>query len=227
MLARRWWLTLLVAALSMSNAARWAATAQPETAGPAGAAEPGAAAKKESRSSKATHAEQDHGKLAGIMFDYDRKQNWLTVKVDGEAEPGKYLIDPADKKLAEELKSVFNASRVKLTFKQDGNARRLVSIARQVAKAQGTMTGEVVAVHNNFWVELQPKHGVADAFATGANYKDPQFMAELKGLQPGDVVTIKYNTDFERHRILSMHKIVSPPAKHAGKEPEPVGKKQE
>jgi hypothetical protein len=31
-------------------------------------------------------------------------------------------------------------------------------------------------------------------------------MAMLKGLQPGDSVTIKYSTDFERHRIESLRK---------------------
>ena len=29
-------------------------------------------------------------------------------------------------------------------------------------------------------------------------------MAKLKGLKPGDSVTIKFNTDFERHRILTL-----------------------
>ena len=39
--------------------------------------------------------------VAGILFDHDRKNNWITVKADGEDEPVKYLIDPANKNLAE------------------------------------------------------------------------------------------------------------------------------
>jgi len=38
----------------------------------------------------------------------------------------------------------------------------------------------------------------------GANYKDKEFMAKLKGLKKGDSVTIRFNTDFERHRILTL-----------------------
>jgi hypothetical protein len=67
-------------------------------------------------------------KVAGILFDYDREAHWMTVKADREDEPVKYLIDPADKRLAEALKSVFNASRVQLTYRTDGDTRRLVSI---------------------------------------------------------------------------------------------------
>ena len=61
-------------------------------------------------------AKQEVG-VAGIMFDHDRKNNWMTVKADGEDEPVKYLIDPSNQTLAEELKTVFNASRVRLTYK--------------------------------------------------------------------------------------------------------------
>ena len=32
------------------------------------------------------------------------------------------------------------------------------------------------------------------------------FMAELKVLRPGDSVTIRFTTDFERHRILALRK---------------------
>ena len=31
-------------------------------------------------------------------------------------------------------------------------------------------------------------------------------MAKLKALQPGESVTIKFTTDFERHRIVSLRK---------------------
>lgn len=145
-------------------------------------------------------------RVAGILFDFDREHNWITVKADGEEEPVKYLIDPANRRLAERLRTVFNASRVRLTYRVEGDSRRLVSIQRQVLQESGTVTGTVVKVHNDFWIELKPRRGAADAFAPGANYNDPEFMAELRALKPGDSVTIRYTTDFERHRILAMRK---------------------
>jgi hypothetical protein len=93
---------------------------------------------------------------------------------------------------------------VQLIYKQDSDSRQLASIHRQVLKDKGTVTGEVVKVHNDFWVEVKPKNGVADAYAPGANYNDKEFMAKLKGLKPGESVTIQFHTDFERHRIESL-----------------------
>lgn len=144
------------------------------------------------------------GNVSGIYV--DGRGEWITVKADGEDEPVKYSIDPADKKLQEDFKRVFNACRVQLTYKNDGDSRRLVSIKRQILKPTGTITGTVVKVYNNFWVEVKPKTGLADAFAAGANFKDKAFMEKLKSLQPGDSVTITYATDLERHRIKTLRK---------------------
>ena len=145
-------------------------------------------------------------RVAGILFDFDREHHWMTVKADGEDEPVKYLIDPSNRRLAEWLRTVFNAGRVRLTYRAEGDSRRLVSIQRQVLQESGMVTGTVVKVHNDFWIELKPRRGVADAFAPGANYNDPAFMAGLRALKPGDSVTIRYTTDFERHRILALRK---------------------
>jgi hypothetical protein len=93
-----------------------------------------------------------------------------------------------------------------LTYKTEGDSRRLTSIERQILRASGTVTGIVVGVHNDFWIELKPRNGVANAFAPGANYNDKEFMAKLKALKPGDSVTIQFTTDFERHRILALRK---------------------
>ena len=153
--------------------------------------------------SVASGADKNAGKVAGILI--DKKNNEITVKADGEDEPVKYLVNNSDKKLVQALKPIFGASRVQLTYKTDGDSRQLVSIRKQVLKASGTVTGTVVKVYNNFWVEVKPKNGPSDAYAPGiANFKNKDFMEKLKGLKPGDTVTITFNTDFERHRILTM-----------------------
>jgi hypothetical protein len=148
--------------------------------------------------------EEKEVKVAGILI--DKKDDSLTVKADGEDEPVKYIIPKSDKKVTDALKSIFNASRVKLTYKKDGDARQLTGITRQILKDKGTVTGTVVKVYNDFWVEVKPKDGLADAYAPGANYKNKEFMDLLKGLKPGDSVTIKFFTDGERHRIETLKK---------------------
>jgi hypothetical protein len=147
---------------------------------------------------------KQEGKVAGILI--DKNKDSLTVKADGEDEPVKYLIDGSNKSLDKALKSIFNASRVQLTYKTDGDSRQLATIKKQILRQKGKVTGLVVKVYNNFWVEVKPKNGLADAYAPGANYKDKAFMEKLRGLKPGDSVTITFTTDFERHRIQSLRK---------------------
>jgi hypothetical protein len=149
--------------------------------------------------------EGDAGKVAGILI--DKRDNFLTVKADGEEAPVKYVFGKdSDKKMLAALQMTFNACRVQLTYKQDGAERRLLGIQRQVTKQAGTVTGSVVKLYDNFWIEVKPANGPADAYAPGANYNDKEFMSRLRALQPGDSVTIRFNTDFERHRILSLTK---------------------
>jgi hypothetical protein len=146
---------------------------------------------------------EKEGKIAGIMI--DKGDGWITVKADGEDEPIKYLVPRgADKRLTAALKTAFNAARVQITYKKDGDTRQLVSLRKQILRASGTVTGTVVKVYSDFWVEVKPKDGPSDAYAPGINYKDKEFMAKLRGLKPGDSVTITFNTDGERHRILMM-----------------------
>jgi hypothetical protein len=149
-------------------------------------------------------ADAKSGKAAGILI--EKKEGWITVKADGEDEPVKYHIaKDADKKLLTALKEVFNASRVQVTYKGDDDSRQLVSIKKQVLKASGTVTGVVVKVYDDFWVEVKPKNGLSDAFAPGANnFQNKEFMAKLRGLKSGDSVTITFNTDGERHRIVTL-----------------------
>lgn len=149
-------------------------------------------------------AKQD-GTVAGILI--DKKDNGIIVKGDGDDEPVKYVISGSDKKLTDALKAIFDASRVQLTYKKDGDSRQLVSIKKQVLKASGTTTGVVVKVYNDFWIEVKPKNGLSDAYAPSAvNFKNKEFMDRLKGLQKGDSVTITFTTDFERHRIETLRK---------------------
>jgi hypothetical protein len=162
-------------------------------------------------------ADKEGGKVTGIYI--DGRGELITVKADGEDEPVKYVIDASDKTLQAAFKSVFNASRVQLTYKTVGDSRMLVSIKKQVLRASGTVTGDVVKVYNGFWVEVKPKSGVADAYAAGANYKDKDFMEKLKGLQPGDSVTITFTTDFERHRIKTLRKNAASQSKEGGASP--------
>jgi hypothetical protein len=150
------------------------------------------------------NADKDGGKVAGILI--EKKDDTITVKADGEDDPVKYVINKdTDKKVTDAMKGIFNASRVQLTYKKDGDKRQLVSVKKQILKASGTVTGAVVKVYDDFWVEVKPKDGLADAYAPNAtNYKDKDFMATLKGLKKGDSVTITFNTDGERHRILKL-----------------------
>jgi hypothetical protein len=148
-------------------------------------------------------AAQEDTKVAGILI--EKKDKWITVKADGEDDPVKYLINDADKKTVDAMKGIFNASRVQLTYKKDGDSRQLAGIKRQVLKDKGKVTGVVVKVYDDFWVEVKPKDGPSDAYAPGVtNYKDKDFMAKLKGLKKGDTVTITFATDFERHRIVTL-----------------------
>lgn len=168
---------------------------------------------------------EDGGKVAGILI--DRKKDSILVKVDGEDEPVKYVVDESDKKLAEAFKGIFDACRVQLTYKKDGDSRRLVSISRQILKASGTVTGNVVKVYKDFWVEVKPKSGLADAYAPGFdNWNDKEFMEKIKGLKEGDSVTITFTTDFERHRIRTLRINPASPSKTSGSSPSGTPPKQ-
>jgi hypothetical protein len=139
-------------------------------------------------------ATKDGGKVAGILI--DKNADSITVKADGEDEPVKYVIDASDKSLQAAFKSVFNASRVQLTYKTVGDSRMLVSIKRQVLRASGTVTGEVVKLYNGFWVEVKPKNGLADAYAAGCQLQRQSLHGEAERL-----ATRRLGHDHVHHRL--------------------------
>jgi len=138
------------------------------------------------------------GSVWGIVT--DKKDDWIMVKIDNEAEPIRYVIpDRADPKLIAAAKTIFTVARVHVSYTNEGDVRKLTSIKRDMSKPKGTVTGEILSVHD-FWVEVQPKDGPPDGYSPGGvAWKE---MAEkLKTLKKGDVVTIKFYSDGERKRI--------------------------
>ena len=113
------------------------------------------------RSDSATRAaDKDAPKpVSGILVDTNDK--WIKVKTDGDEEPTQYTIGDAEKKMMKSA-NIFTVQRVQVTYKLDGSTRQLVSIRKLPSKGAGTVTGEVLAVYNNFWVEVKPKDGPPD-----------------------------------------------------------------
>jgi len=147
----------------------------------------------------------DKGKIAGILIQRDKRS--LLVRADGDDQPIKYLLpEKADAKLAAALKGLFTVQRVQITYQTVGDTRQVTSLIRFPGKANGVVTGKVIAVHDNFWVEVKPSKGPPEGFAAGVPDKSRQVLATLKTLQKDDTVTIRYYTDFERHRIISIRK---------------------
>jgi hypothetical protein len=146
--------------------------------------------------------------VAGIYVDRkDNKGDSLTFMADGEEEPQKYTLEGADQRTLQSMKSIFPASRMKIAYKQDGDVRHIVAVEKIVGRPTGIFIGEVMFVQGDFWVAVKPKNGPPDAFALGSDPRKGGRIAEtLKSLKKGDVVAIRYTTDFERHRIADLQK---------------------
>jgi hypothetical protein len=148
----------------------------------------------------------DKGKAAGILIQRDKRT--LLVRADGDEQPTKYLLpESPDAKMAAALQGLFTVQRVRITYRTVGDTRQVTGLVRLPGKASGAFTGKVVAVHDNFWVEVKPGNGPPEGFAAGAPDKSRQVVEVLKTLQKGDTVTLRYYTDFERHRIVSIRKV--------------------
>jgi hypothetical protein len=148
----------------------------------------------------------DKGKAAGILIRSDKQT--LLIRPDGEEQPVEYqLPEKPDARMAAALKGLFHVQRVRITYKTVGDTRQITSLVRSPGKANGTVTGKVIAVHDNFWLEVKPSNGPPEGFAAGLPDKSRDVLATLKTLEKGDTVTIRYYTDFERHRIISIRKV--------------------
>jgi hypothetical protein len=149
---------------------------------------------------------KDGGTVKGVVI--DKRDDWLTVRADGEEEPVKYVLgDSPNRILLQAFKGIFNVSRVVLVYKLNGDSRQLVSIRKAPTRATGTVTGTVV-VTNDWYLLVKPKNGPLDGYAAmapTAAYKP--VLEKIRASQKGDTVTIRYYTDFERHRIQSIRKV--------------------
>ena len=83
----------------------------------------------------------------------------------------------------------------------------------------GMVTGEV-QFSNDFWVAVKPKKGPLDGYAI--NWPPGDMVARLKALKKGDMVTIRFLTDVERHRIDAMQVFPAKPSRKL-----PATKKEE
>lgn len=137
----------------------------------------------------------------------EKKDNWLMVRADGEEDPVKYVIptDPGTRMLLD-LQSIFTVNRVRIVYEAKDDSRQLVRIKKVVLKTVGTVTGEVLQNYD-WWVAVKPKEGPPQGYALW--YKPgtyDEIAKELKTLKIGDVVTIKFSTDSERHHIEVLEK---------------------
>jgi hypothetical protein len=149
--------------------------------------------------------DSDKGIVGGIVL--EKKDDSIKVKLDGQADPVTYKIDPGNKRLATALKLIFPVARVRLAYKTSDDTRQLAGIEKTGRQGVGTVTGAVLATHE-WWVEVKPKNGPPEGYA--CSYPAEMWkatMEKIKELKEGDQVVIGYFTDFERHRITSIRKI--------------------
>lgn len=145
------------------------------------------------------------GTVTGLVM--DMRDTWIMVKSEGETEAVKYVWgDASVPNSLKTLPHIFPVARVQLTYKLKGDTRHIVSIKKKESKSTGSVTGTVVQNHQ-WWVEVKPRNGPTEGYAV--HYPFDQHldtMETVKGLKEGDVVTIRFTTDFERHRIEAIRK---------------------
>lgn len=144
------------------------------------------------------------GTVSGLLTDFNKEK--ITVQIDNEEEATDYAYGPGLSQEALTKHSVFPVDRVNVKFKMDGDKRVFTAIEKIPGKPTGVVIGKVIKNYNNFWVSVKPNSGgMIEGFAL--NFPPEKFKSShelIKTLKPGDVVAIRYATDFERHRILEM-----------------------
>ena len=137
--------------------------------------------------------------MTGGILTTDQNKDSLMLLADGDDTPIKYVFaDSFDRK---SLQGIFSVSRVHVTYSKDGDTRKLLSMKKEKPVAKGTATGSVVLIGNDaFWIAVKPRNGPPDGYALGS-WPPGEMGTKLKALHIGDTVTIKFHTDFERHRI--------------------------
>ena len=144
--------------------------------------------------------------IAGVGVLTDNKKDFAMIWVDGEDAPTKFgFAEGFDKNtfgFPPKCKGVFMPDRVQFTYVKGDDANKVLVMQRARTPLKGTMTGEV-QFSNDFWVAVKPKNGPLDGYAI--SWPPGDMVARLKALKKGDMVTIKFHTDVERHRIETMH----------------------
>jgi len=147
------------------------------------------------------------GTVSGLMTDF--KNDYMLVQLDDQPEPIKFMFGPGISIPVLTKHGIFPCNRISFKYKTDGGNKVILDADKLPGRQSGVAIGKVIKVYNDFWVSVKPNDGMIEGFALGANAD--QNKAILKSLNPGDLVAIKYSTDFERHRIVQME--VKPAAK--------------
>jgi hypothetical protein len=153
----------------------------------------------------------------GVLTENDNKKDFAMIWVDGEDAPTKFAIaedfDKTTFGFPPQGKGVFVPDRVQFTYIKGDDRNKVLTMQRAKTPLIGTVTGEV-KFSNDFWVAVKPKNGPLDGYAI--SWPPGDMVARLKALKKGDVVTIKFRTDVERHRIGVLQVL---PAKSGGDPP--------
>ena len=157
---------------------------------------------------------------AGIVTDVQTNAGFVMIWTDGEDAPAKYVFGEGfDKRVfgfPPAGKAIFTVGRVQFTYAQRDDTRQVLSMKKEKPRARGTVTGRVMFA-NSFWVAVKPRQGRLEGYAVGGrSWKE--MGQRLKTLQKGDIVTIQFYTDIERHRIVTLRVA---PRKPAGATPAP------
>jgi len=150
----------------------------------------------------------------GIILMSDGNTNAITALTDGEDTPIKYAYGPNfDKKSVQSVftpQGVFSCNRAQITYQQNDDGRILLTFKKEPPKPKGPLTGMVVYKgDNNFWIAIKPLGMPPEGLALGGQFKDQD---KFKGLKKGDVVTVNFHTDIERHRIDALEIVHPMPA---------------